>query len=222
MTEKELFVSAFMQAEQILNAPYLENFDFGFEFSDKFESKMQSLISKERRIKFSTRRKISKSLLAAVIAAMIMLTGTLSVSASRRKLIDFVETLTPGFLSIDIAKDSQPGNEIIKNEYTLKDVPDGFKIVQYDKNDYGVFCVWKNESGEKIVFSQDPISTSVSMDNEHIFERTLVNGNNAYFHGEDGNLFITWNDGTYWFSIAATSTDKETLLDYAKNIIEKM
>lgn len=222
MTEKELFVSAFMQAEQILNAPYLENSDFGFEFSDKFESKMQSLISKERRIKFSTRRKISKSLLAAVIAAVIMLTGTLSVSASRRKLIDFVETLTPGFLSIDIAKDSQPGNEIIKNEYTLKDVPDGFKIVQYDKNDYGVFCVWKNESGEKIVFSQDPISTSVSMDNEHIFERTLVNGNNAYFHGEDGNLFITWNDGTYWFSIAATSTDKETLLDYAKNIIEKM
>lgn len=222
MTEKELFVSAFMQAEQILNAPYLKNSDFNFEFSDKFESKMQSLISKERRIKFSTRRKISKSLLAAVIAAVIMLTGTMSVSASRRKLIDFVETLTPGFLSIDIAKDSQLDDETIKTEYTLKTVPNGFKIVQYDKNDYGVFCVWKNESGEKIVFSQDPISTSVSMDNEHIFERTLVNGNKAYFHGENENLFITWNDGSYWFSIAATSTDKETLLDYAKNIIEKM
>lgn len=222
MTEKELFVSAFMQAEQILNAPYLENSDFGFEFSDKFESKMQSLISKERRIKFSTRLKISKSLLAAVIAIIIMLTGTLSVSASRRKLIDFVETLFPGYVSIDLTKDSQLNDETIKTEYTLKTVPDGFKIIQYDKNDYGVFCVWKNECGEKIVFSQDPISTSVSMDNEHIFERTFVNGNKAYFHGEDENLYITWNDGTYWFDIGADSIDRETLIAYAENIIEKM
>lgn len=222
MTDKEMFCSAFMQAEQILNAPYLENSDFRFEFSDKFESKMQSLISKERRIKFSTRRKISKSLLVAVIAIIIMLTGTLSVSASRRKLIDFVETLTPGFLSIDLTKDSQPGNEIIRTEYTLKTVPDGFKIIQYDKNDYGVFCLWRNENGEQLVFSQDTMSASITIDNEHYFERTLINGNKAYIYGEGRNLYITWNDGTYWFDIGADSIDRETLIAYAENIIEKM
>lgn len=222
MTNKELFVNAFIEAEKIKYAGYLDKSFFTFEFSPKFEKKMSKLVSKEHLIKFSTRRKISKSLIAAVVAIIVMFTGLMSVSASRRRIIDFVESLSPGFLSIDLTKDSQPGNEIIKTEYTLKTVPDGFKIVQYDKNDYGVFCVWENESGEKIVFSQDPISTSVSMDNEHIFERTLVNGNKAYFHGEDSNLFITWNDGTYWFSIAATSTDKETLLNYAKNIIEKL
>ena len=222
MTNKELFVNAFIEAEKIEYAGYLDKSFFTFEFSPKFEKKMSKLVSKEHLIKFSTRRKISKSLIAAVVAIIVMFTGLMSVSASRRKIIDFVESLSPGFLSIDLTKDSQLDDETIKTEYTLKTVPDGFKIVQYDKNDYGVFCVWENESGEKIVFSQDPISTSVSMDNEHIFERTLVNGNKAYFHGEDSNLFITWNDGNYWFSIAATSTDKETLLDYAKNIIEKL
>ena len=222
MTNKELFVNAFIEAEKIKYAGYLDKSFFTFEFSPKFEKKMSKLVSKEHLIKFSTRRKISKSLIAAVVAIIVMFTGLMSVSASRRRIIDFVETLFPGYVSIDLTKDSQLDDETIKTEYTLKTVPDGFKIVQYDKNDYGVFCVWKNESGEKIVFSQDPISTSVSMDNEHIFERTLVNGNKAYFHGEDSNLFITWNDGTYWFSIAATSTDKETLLDYAKNIIEKL
>ena len=222
MTNKELFVNAFIEAEKIEYTDYLDKSFFTFEFSPKFEKKMSKLISKEHLIKFSTRRKISKSLIAAVVAIIVMFSGLMSVSASRRKIIDFVESLSPGFLSIDLTKDSQPGNEIIKTEYTLKTVPDGFKIIQYDKNDYGVFCVWENESGEKIVFSQDPISISVSMDNEHIFERTLVNGNKAYFHGEDSNLFITWNDGTYWFSIAATSTDKETLIAYAENITKKL
>lgn len=222
MTNKELFVNAFIEAEKIQYTDYLDKSFFTFEFSPKFEKKMSKLISKEHLIKFSTRRKISKSLIAAVVAIIVMFSGLMSVSASRRKIIDFVETLLPGYVSIDLTKDSQLDDETIKTEYTLKTVPDGFKIIQYDKNDYGVFCVWENESGEKIVFSQDPISTSVSMDNEHIFERTLVNGNKAYFHGEDSNLFITWNDGTYWFSIAATSTDKETLLNYAKNIIEKL
>lgn len=150
MTNKELFVNAFIEAEKIEYTDYLDKSFFTFEFSPKFEKKMSKLVSKEHLIKFSTRRKISKSLIAAVVAIIVMFSGLMSVSASRRKIIDFVESLSPGFLSIDLTKDSQPGNEIIKTEYTLKTVPDGFKIIQYDKNDYGVFCVWENESGEKL------------------------------------------------------------------------
>ncbi|WP_296967696.1 DUF4367 domain-containing protein [uncultured Eubacterium sp.] len=222
MTNKELFVNAFIEAEKIEYAGYLDKSFFTFEFSPKFEKKMSKLVSKEHLIKFSIRRKISKSLIAAVVAIIVMFTGLMSVSASRRKIIDFVETLFPGYVSIDLTKDSQLDDETIKTEYTLKTVPDGFKIVQYDRNDYGVFCLWRNENGEQLVFSQDTMSASITIDNEHYFERTLINGNKAYIYGEGKNLYITWNDGTYWFDIGADSIDKETLIAYAENITKKL
>lgn len=222
MTEKELFVSAFMQAEQILNAPYLENSDFGFDFSDKFESKMQSLISKERRIKFSTRRKISKSLLAAVIAAVIMLTGTLSVSASRRKLIDFVETVFSDYISVEPSKDSEIKIYNIETPYNLGYVPDGFTLWNYEQDEIGVTATWTNGKGDEIVFMQDILNGVFIMDNEHEYQEIKLNGYKAYVYGDDLNGYISWTDGSYWFRIHTSGKYKSYLVPMAKNICKKM
>ena len=102
MTNKELFVNAFIEAKKIEYTDYLDKSFFTFEFSPKFEKKMSKLVSKEHLIKFSTRRKISKSLIAAVVAIIVMFTGLMSVSATRRKAIDFIEKIFPKHITVEM------------------------------------------------------------------------------------------------------------------------
>ena len=65
MSNKELFVKAFLEAEKIEYAPFLDN-SVEWEVSKDFERKMNALINKNNHIKLSSRRRISRSLIAAV------------------------------------------------------------------------------------------------------------------------------------------------------------
>ncbi|MBQ9516603.1 MAG: fibronectin type III domain-containing protein [Eubacterium sp.] len=93
MTNKELFVQAFLQADALEMEKYQAEADFSHEFSEDFEKKMNKLIAKNNRIKLNTRRKISKALIAAIIAITVLFTGIMSVSASREKVVEFVENI---------------------------------------------------------------------------------------------------------------------------------
>ncbi len=221
MTNKELFVSAFVEAEKIQYTGYLDKSFFTFEFSPKFEKKMSKLISKEHLIKFSTRRKISKSLLAAVIAAVIMLTGTMSVSATRRKAIDFIEKIFPKHITVELTDDSIPEYDYLQTEYTLSSVPNGYKLVEYDKSEYSVWSVWENENDDEIVFSQTVVGGSMSVDNEHNLEYLKINGYKAYLITENYNCTLTWNDSNYSFMIDVPINEKENIIKMAENIVEK-
>ncbi len=221
MTNKELFVSAFVEAEKIEYKSYLDKSFFTFEFSPKFEKKMSKLISKEHLIKFSTRRKISKSLIAAVIAAVIMLTGTMSVSATRRKAIDFIEKIFPKHITVELTDDSIPEYDYLQTEYTLSSVPNGYKLIEYDKSEYSVWSVWENENDDEIVFSQTVVGGSMSVDNEHNLEYLKINGYKAYLITENYNCTLTWNDSNYSFMIDVPINEKENIIKMAENIVEK-
>lgn len=222
MTNKELFVNAFIEAEKIEYTGFLDKSFFTFEFSPKFEKKMSKLISKEHRIKFSTRRKISKSLIAAVVAIIVMFTGLMSVSATRRKAVDFIEKIFPNYISIVLTDDSKPKYNYIETEYTISNVPKEYKLVQYLKNEFSVSVIWENPDGNQLLFEQDIISTDITIDNEHILNETDINGNKAYIYGENNNLYIAWNDGVYWYCIGEDSSDEDKIINYAKNISKKL
>lgn len=222
MTNKELFVNAFIEAEKIEYTDFLDKSFFTFEFSPKFEKKMSKLISKEHRIKFSTRSKISKSLIAAVVAIIVMFTGLMSVSATRRKAVDFIEKIFPNYISIALTDDSKPKYNYIETEYTISNVPKEYKLVQYLKNEFSVSVIWENPEGNQLLFEQDIISTDITIDNEHILNKTDINGNKAYIYGENNNLYIAWNDGVYWYCIGEDSSDEDKIINYAKNISKKL
>ena len=221
MTNKELFIKAFLEADAIEMEKYQNKDDFHHKFSKSFEKKMNKLIAKNNRISLYTRRKISKALIAAIIAIIVLFTGLMSVSASREKIIEFVENVLSQYTQLELSEDSPEIPDTIETAYTISNIPEGFKLKQYVLEETGVFAIWQNDKGEEIVLRQDILNADFSIDNESKYEKTTINGYPAYIYGDKLTHFISWSDGEYWFTIHAPTRYKNNLLNMAENISKK-
>jgi len=223
MTNEELFKEAFLEAEKISNAKYLnkEAFEY-YEFSEKFEKKMSKLIAKNDRLSFNTRVRISRALIAALIALLVLFTGLMSVSASRQKIIEFFEKIYNQYTEVSTSEQSVINvPEKIEIEYTISDIPEGFILTNYESSEAGVFAVWENDKKEQIVFEQNVLPISNTIDNEHYYEKTEVNGHPAYLYGINNQQFISFSNGEYWFNVMVPSRYQDKLIELATNIEEK-
>lgn len=218
---KELFVKAFMEAERLDNADIPREDEIGWDFSEKFEKSMNTLIKKNNRIQLSTRRNVTKNLLAAILAIIVAFVGLMSVSATREPIIEFVKKVFPQFNEITLNEDSPPTIDKIETEYTLTNLPEGFKLDTYQKDDYSVFSVWKNDAGEEIAFFQNMLDTDLNINNEHNYQELTINGYEAYLNKYEYNSTLTWTDGNYWFTLNVPNNLNDKLTDLAKNISEK-
>ncbi len=218
---KELFVKAFMEAERLDNADLPSEDEIQWEFSEKFLQSMDKLIQKNNRIQLSTRRTVTKSLLAAVIATMIAITALMSVSATRTPIIDFVKKVFSQFNEVTLSNESVPPVDTIETEYTLSYLPEGFKLYTYQKDDYSVFSVWKNEAGEEIVLTQALLDSNFSIDTEHEYKEIIMNGYEAFINKYEYNSTLTWTDGNYWFTLNVPNRLNDELTNLAKKISEK-
>lgn len=59
--------------------------------SRKSLKSMNKLIRKNNRIQLSTRRAVTKSLIAAIVAIMVLFAGLMSVAATREPIIEFIK-----------------------------------------------------------------------------------------------------------------------------------
>lgn len=218
---KELFVKAFMEAERLDNAEIPSEDEIQWEFSEKFVRSMDKLVKKNNRIKFSTRRTLTKSLIAAIIAIMVLFTGLMSVTATREPIIEFVKKIFPQFNKIILSENSIPSVETIQTEYTLTNLPEGFKLKTYKKDDYSVFSVWKNDKGEEIVFSQNILDSNVWIDNEHEYREIEINGLKAYLTEDEYGSELIWSDGYYCFTINVSGSIKNDINTLKENISKK-
>lgn len=218
---KELFIKAFLEAERIDNSKLKSEDEIEWDFSEKFEKSMNKLIRKNNHIKFSTRRHIRKGLLAAIVAIIVTFIGLMSVSATRTPFIEFVKKIFPQFNEITLSEESTPPVDKIETEYTLTNLPYGFEIKEYQKDDCKVFIIWENEANEEIVFSQKLLDTNFTIDNEHNYKELLINGYTAYYVEDESGAFIRWTDGYYWFTINVSGKYKDEIMILQNNISEK-
>lgn len=218
---KELFIKAFMEAERIDNASLKSEDEIEWDFSEKFEKSMNKLIKKNNHIKLSTRRKIRKGLLAAIIAIIVAFTGLMSVSATRTPFIEFIKKVFPQFNEVTLSKESTPPVDRIETEYTLTNLPEGYEIDTYQKDDLGIFSVWKNKNGDEIVFSQNLVDTSFTFDNEHNYKETNINGYVAYLNTYEFESSLKWSDGCYWFVLKVPISLNDEIINIAENISKK-
>lgn len=213
---KELFIKAFLEAEEISNARGMQAAD-AVTFSNAFEKRMNKLLEKEKSMRLSTGRTIRNSLVAAAIAILVLLTGLMSVAATREPIVEFVKRVFPQFNEITLDETSCPPISMIETEYTITNLPKGYVLDTYWRGELSVQSVWKNESGEKIYFRQNTLDSNYSVDTECTYEELYVNGYRAYYY----TTGIVWTDGVYWFSLDATKGNKDMLIELSKNILEK-
>lgn len=218
---KELFIKAFMEAERIDNSSLKSEDEIEWDFSEKFENSMNKLIKKNNHIRLSTRRKIRKGLLAAIIAIIVAFTGLMSVSATRMPFVEFMKKVFPQFNEITLSEKSTPPVDKIETEYTLTNLPDGFEITEYQKDDLGVMSKWENQIGEDIVLFQEILDSNLSIDTEHNYKEITINGYEAYLNQFEFNSSLKWTDGYYWFTLSVPNNLHSEVITLAENISEK-
>ena len=219
---RELFVKALMEAERLDNAELPGEDEIEWEFSEKFEKSMDKLIRKNNRIRLSTRRTVTKGLLAALIASIVIFAALMSVTASREPIIEFVKKIFPQFNEITLNEASVPPVDTIETEYTLSYLPDSFELDTYQKSDYSVFSVWKNAEGDKILFTQSILDSNYIIDNEHDYQELEINGIKAYWTENEYTCELRWSDGDYCFVIKVPSSIKSDIVTIQQNVSEKV
>lgn len=218
---KEIFIKAFMEAERIDNLSLKSEDEIEWNFSEKFEKSMNKLIKKNNHIRLSTRRNIKKGLLAAIIAIIVTFTGLMSVSATRTPFIEFIKKVFPQFNEVTLSEESTPPVDRIETEYTLNNLPEGYKIDTYQKDELGVFTVWKDNNNSEIMFSQEILDPNLSIDTEHNYHELKINGYESYLMTAEKNSVLSWTNGYYWFILNVPNNLKDDLINMAENISEK-
>ena len=219
---KKLFVQALIEAENKAISKLKGEDEIGWEFSEKFENSMNKLIRKNIHIRLSTRRTVRRGLLAAIIALIAVFSGLMSVSATREPIVNFVKRVFSDHNEMTMSRNSVLPVDRIETEYTLYDLPEEYELTTYEKDEIGVFSRWKSSvDNSEIVFSQDILLVNMSIDNEHNYRETVVNGYTAYLNQYEFNTSLTWTDGTYLFTLNVPNSLNIDITDLAKNIIEK-
>lgn len=219
---KERFVQAFMEAERLDNADLPSENEIQWDFSEKFEKLMDKLIRKNNRIQLSTRRTVAKSLIAAIVAIIVLFTGLMSVAATREPIIEFVKKVFSQFNEITLSENSVVPVDTIETEYTLTRLPEDFKLDTYQKDDCGTFTIWRNRNGEEITFSQDVLNLNVSVDTEHGYKELDINGYPAYLIYYEQNTILFWSDGKYYFTVNVPANYKDEIISISKSISKKI
>ncbi len=146
----------------------------------------------------------------------------MSVSATRKPIIEFVKKVFSQFNEITLSENLDPPVETIQTEYTLTNLPEGYEISNYQKSVNSVFIIWTNESGEEIVFSQELLDSDFTIDNEYGYRELEINGLKAYLSEDEYGCALRWSDGYYCFTITVPTSIKSDIINLQENISEKI
>ena len=220
MTREELF-NAFRQvaSEEFAHIPNEE--DIEYEFSERFNKKMDKLFKKiERNCTYPTVR-ISKRIITVIAAVLIIFAGLMGVSAIREPIVNFVleffeEHIDFGF-SGDISQE-------IEYEYSFSEIPEGFELVTKTCDYDIVYSEYKNETtGDEIVFKQTITDEKwISLDNKHgTTTIEFIDGVEIHIYEYDSGNYIhaNWIKKSYslFFAYYGDIT-KEEFIDLVKSI----
>ncbi|MDD4591386.1 MAG: DUF4367 domain-containing protein [Parabacteroides sp.] len=171
------------------------------------------------------RRLIMLSKICACILAVILLgTGLMwNVEAFREKVYEmfyYEESDYIDFKPIEIPYDKDGVIPFDWNGFWYpKQLPEGFFLANYTRNDQAINLIFKNKNKETIFFSQVPTEEMhLLVDNEDKSpEKIEINFGTAYWcQGEDGNLLF-WDKGETFF-LLRSGLPKGNIIEIAEGI----
>lgn len=220
MTREELF-NAFREvaSEEFAHIP--DEDDIEYEFSERFNKKMDKLFQKiERNCNYPTVR-VSKRIVTVIAAILIILAGLMSVSAIREPIVNFVLEFFDEHIDFGFSGDT---SEQIEYEYGFSEIPEGFTLVTQTNNYDIVYSEYKNETtGDEIVFKQTITDGKwISVDNEHGTTTTdFIDGVEVHVYEYDSGNYIhaNWIKESYSLFLAYYGDiTKEEFIDLVKSI----
>lgn len=189
-------------------------------FSKEFEDKVHLINKKRKSLFYQATKTVPRRIAVILVAAIIVFTMTMSISALRTPLINFIMNIYENYINIYFVEDEESSNipTSIEHMYVPSYIPDNY--MQIDSQNYGVSAetIWMNDES-LIILNQDPLNENfnVHINNEGADYQTIsISGNDIYYYVKDGYYFIIWTDQAYLFTI--TCPESISLLEVEKII----
>ncbi len=152
-------------------------------------------------------RGISKRLLTAFLAAVLLVCGAVGISAAKEPLRDFAFDICQGFVELFFGEKSPVPNE---TEYTLSVLPEGYTLCSEYRGENEYKRIWANENGDIILLLQLPLDAKTTLDTENSAQKTLdIGGTTAIcFEKHDKRIFY-WYSESYVFTLTVPASLSE-------------
>lgn len=224
MTEREfdLLLEESIRAfgDQYIDIPD-EAWTYSYEFSPRFEKKMQKLIRRERRFYFPLVKTPVRRLVTITVTVIIALSVlTMSVGALRNAFFQFLTEVFHTHTTVASSEtDGSPTD--FRDVYEPTKIPDGFELVQ--KSDPSMetayLSLYYKKDNQYIRFhqwlkSEYDVSINTEQDKAESIE---INGFEGFLLNTDGDCLITWDNGDYIFEISS-NIGKNALISLAESV----
>lgn len=149
-----------------------EGTDYGYQFSAKFERKMNKLIWKEAHPwANAVYRLLKRTAALGACAAAVLCLYTMSAEGNRVKFFETVRTMLGDSELYTYFSDGEEGEFRIREPGYL---PEGYKEVGRHLSDIHLLLIYENDRGEVISWEQLLVSesTGVVVDSEYSFKET--------------------------------------------------
>lgn len=195
--------------------------EIDFEFSEKFNRKMEKLL---KRVRYDSTHIVSwtaRKIIVIAAALTLAIAGMMSVSAIREPIVEIITEIYDGFVELFFEGDT---TNKITYRYSLSEVPDGFVETQRIQNDFETIIRYENSLDNKILEIGQSITeqNGISVDNEHGYIKKFnVDGMNVniYINNSGRSFYAFWTKESYYMTLMFSgNTTTDELIEIIKTI----
>ena len=190
-------------------------------FSPAFERRMEKLIRKQTKWYWDYTNTAAKRMCAALASFVLVFSMSMSVSAIREPVVDFIIKVKDAFIELFVNNVPDGAPETIETVYTFASVPEGYVEKEQEANSMYAKTIWVNNESE-IFLKQTPIQTDdpYELDSEVDKSGTVMVGEwTVYYSTRYESNFFFWATNEYTYTLTCP-VDIE--LDTVFNMIEHM
>lgn len=163
----------------------------------------------KKKVKVRRRVSLKKKILYALIAALIAVSLTMSVSAIREPIINFFVEIYDSFISIFVDAPA-PASIPIAEKYELGYLPEGFELVE--EKEWNASCDKTYSDGNRrikfvqVLLSSEMLSDIALDNNDSNVEYMQINGSKVIYMQKNNSTNTAWIMDEYIFKISFNFT----------------
>ena len=179
-------------------------------YSPKYIKAINKLLGKKETKKIKFFDSIGKRIVAAIVAVMLVVGGSIGVYAFREPIVKFITEIKDKFVEIFFCEsDVSEAPTEIETVYTLGYVPEGYELESRENMGIKAISRWSNGENE-IVLTQSLLSNKSTLDSENVdYVILYIDEIQINIVDKNGIKTLYWNNSEYAFKLKFT----EVVLD---------
>ena len=153
----------------------------------------------------SRKMKIKRRIVAALIAAVLLLTGC-TTYAYREEIREFIETVFEDYIRVTYHDGEDTTSlDTISQYYTLGYVPEGYELTKTYERPMQSKYDWTNSEGAYITLEQCHVDSALFVIDNEVEDWEVVQiGNHKIHHRVSDVYYYLWNDGVYVYRLTTS------------------